>query len=101
MITTITNEEAIEKLISQLENFVWTERESQELEALRQGFLKTYHKDRIENLTKEEYFQGLGRKQGCMAYDLEWGTSKLGSIKGGSKQNTNTAMKLTLLKSNR
>jgi len=36
-------------------------------------------------LTKEDYFTGLGRKQGCLAYDLEWGTRKLGSIKGGSK----------------
>jgi hypothetical protein len=64
---------------------VWTEKEIQEREALRQQFRATYNKERIDNLTKEDYFAGLGRKQGCMAYDLEWGTKILGSIKGGSK----------------
>lgn len=85
MTTTIINEEAIEQLISRLDSFVWTEKNSQEREILRQQFVTSYNKDRIENLTKEDYFAGLGRKQGCMAYDLEWGTKILGSIKGGSK----------------
>lgn len=85
MTATIINEEAIEQLISRLDSFVWTEKDSQEREALRQQFRKTYNKERIDNLTKEDYFAGLGRKQGCMAYDLEWGTRILGSIKGGSK----------------
>lgn len=79
------NEEAIEQLISRLDNFVWSEKDSQECEVVRQQFLETYNKDRIDNLTKEDYFAGLGRKKGCMAYDLEWGTRILGSIKGGSK----------------
>lgn len=85
MTSVIINEEAIEKLVSRLDSFVWTEKDSQEGEALRQQFRATYNKERIDNMTKEDYFAGLGRKQGCMAYDLEWGTKILGSIKGGSK----------------
>ncbi len=85
MTATIINEESIEQLISRLDTFVWTEKDSQERETIRQQFLSTYNKERIENLSKEDYFAGLGRKQGCMAYDLEWGTKILGSIKGGSK----------------
>lgn len=85
MTTTIINEEAIEQLITRLEGFVWTDNDNQNREALRQSFRETYNKNRIDNLSKEDYFAGLGRKQGCMAYDLEWGTNILGSIKGGSK----------------
>ncbi len=48
-------------------------------------FLETYNKEFIKNLKKEDYFPGLGKKDGCIAYDLEWRTRKLGSIKGGSK----------------
>lgn len=85
MTTTIINEEAIDKFITRLGSFVWTDKESKEREAMRQNFVDTYNKERIDNLNKEDYFAGLGRKQGCMAYDLEWGTRILGSIKGGSK----------------
>jgi len=85
MTAIIINEEAIEQLIFRLDSFVWSEKDKQELETLRLQFRTTYNKDRIVNLTKEDYFAGLGRKQGCMAYDLEWGTRILGSIKGGSK----------------
>ena len=60
MTATIINEEAIEQLISRLDSFVWTEKVSQERETLRQQFRATYNKDRIDNLTKEDYFAGLG-----------------------------------------
>ena len=85
MTTTIINEEAIEHIITLLDSFVWTDKDYLEREDLRQKFSETYNKERIDNLTKEDYYAGLGRKQGCMAYDLEWGTRILGSIKGGSK----------------
>ena len=81
----ILSEEAILNLSTRLDNFVLSVKDIQEHDTLRQQFLETYNKDRIENLSKEDYFAGLGRKQGCMAYDLEWSTRKLGSIKGGSK----------------
>ena len=79
------NEEAIDQMVHELDSFVWTDNDRDEVEALRQTFRQTYDNQRIDNLTKEDYFTGLGRKQGCLAYDLEWGTRKLGSIKGGSK----------------
>ncbi len=85
MTEAILNEEALELLLQKLDNFVWTDKAKEERDRLRQNFLQTYDKQRIENLTKEDYFAGLGKKQGCLAYDLEWGTSALGSIKGGSK----------------
>jgi hypothetical protein len=85
MTAAIINEEALEQLISKIDSFVWTDKEKEEIETLREDFRQKYNKERIDNLIKEDYFSGLGRKQGCMAYDLEWGTRKLGSIKGGSK----------------
>jgi hypothetical protein len=78
-------ENALEQTIQKLESFVWTDQKKQEIETMRQGFVQTYDNERLNNLTKEDYFAGLGRKQGCLAYDLEWGTKTLGSIKGGSK----------------
>lgn len=79
------NEDSIDQIINKLDSFVWTSDDREERETLRQQFKETYNKDRIKILNKEDYFAGLGRKQGCIAYDLEWGTRKLGSIKGGSK----------------
>ncbi len=57
----------------------------EEHEKLRKYFFDNYEKKKIENLKKEGYFTGPGKKKGCIAYDLEWATRKLGSIKGGSK----------------
>lgn len=79
------NEEAIDRILLELDNFVWTDKMEQEHEKLRQYFSENYDKKKIESLKKEDYFAGLGKKKGCIAYDLEWGTRKLGSIKGGSK----------------
>ena len=85
MTEAIINEEALEHIIQKLDSFVWTGKDKEERDILRQHFQQTYDKQRIEILTKEDYFAGLGKKQGCLAYDLEWGTRPLGSIKGGSK----------------
>jgi Endonuclease NucS len=81
----IINEDALELVIQKLQSFVWTDQNKQEIELMRQDFAQTYDKAKLNSLLKEDYFAGLGRKQGCLAYDLEWGTKKLGSIKGGSK----------------
>lgn len=85
MTEAIINEEALEHLYQKLDSFVWTDKDKEERDILRQHFQQTYDKQRIDSLRKEDYFAGLGRKQGCLAYDLEWGTRPLGSIKGGSK----------------
>ena len=85
MTEVIINHEALDQVIQKLDSYVWTDKEREELDTLRQQFQQTYNKQRLDNLKKEDYFAGLGRKQGCLAYDLEWGTRQLGSIKGGSK----------------
>lgn len=79
------NGETLELTIQKLQSFVWTDQNKQEIESIRQDFVLTYDDAKLNKLTKEDYFAGLGRKQGCLAYDLEWGTKPLGSIKGGSK----------------
>lgn len=76
------NEEALNQVLQKLSSFVWTEKDKEERDNMRQQFRETYDKDRINALTKEDYFAGLGRKKGCLAYDLEWGTRSLGSISG-------------------
>lgn len=81
----VINDESIEKIILKLDSFVWTEEKINEVNKLRTDFRQVHSKEEIENLKKEDYFAGLGKKQGCLAYDLEWGTRSLGSIKGGSK----------------
>lgn len=85
MTEAIINEEALEHVVQKLDSFVWTDKDKEERDNLRQHFQETYDKQRIDSLTREDYFAGLGKKQGCLAYDLEWGTRPLGSIKGGSK----------------
>ena len=81
----IIKEEALEQIIQKLQSFVWTDQNKQEIELMRQDFAQTYDKAKLNSLTKEDYFIGLGRQKGCISYDLEWGTLSLGSIKGGSK----------------
>ena len=85
MIEIIIKEEALEQIIQKLQSFVWTDQNKQEIELMRQDFAQTYDKAKLNSLTKEDYFIGLGRQKGCISYDLEWGTLSLGSIKGGSK----------------
>ena len=85
MTTIIINEDALEQIIQKLDSFVLTDQDKQEIELMRNDIAQTYDKAKLNSLTKEDYFAGLGRKQGCLAYDLEWGTRPLGSIKGGSK----------------
>ena len=85
MTTIIINEDALEQIIQKLDSFVLTDQDKQEIESMRNDIAQTYDKAKLNSLTKEDYFAGLGRKQGCLAYDLEWGTRPLGSIKGGSK----------------
>lgn len=85
MTQTAINEEAIDQIIHKLDSFVWTDTDKNVRDQMLQEFRDYYNKEKIEALTKEDYFAGLGRKKGCIAYDLEWTTKKLGSIGGGSK----------------
>lgn len=79
------HDEAIELIINKMNEFKWSENETQERELLRTDFIATYNKGLINKMAPEDYFLGHGRKKGCLAYDLEWTTGLLGSIRGGSK----------------
>lgn len=51
---------------------------------LRQEFTETFPKEKVRNLKPEDYFPGMGKKKGCMGYELEYATRELGSISGGA-----------------
>lgn len=51
---------------------------------LRQEFIETFPREIIKDLRPEDYFPGMGKKKGCMGYELEYATRELGSISGGS-----------------
>jgi hypothetical protein len=78
-------EETINKMESVLSKFNFSEEKETKKHDIRNQFKEYFNKDRINDLKKEDYFLGLGKKKGCIAYELEWGTKELGSIKGGSK----------------
>jgi hypothetical protein len=80
----VINQEAIEHITDSLSSFVYSKETAQEVDDIREQFKSVYNKEHIENLTIEDYFLGHGRKQGNLAYDLEY-RIKTGSIKGGSK----------------
>ncbi|OHD19830.1 MAG: hypothetical protein A2Y34_10415 [Spirochaetes bacterium GWC1_27_15] len=79
------NQETIEEMHLKLNNFGYSVEKEKSLIDLRNNFKNYFNKDKINNFQKEDYYAGLGKKEGCMAYELEWGTLQLGSIKGGSK----------------
>lgn len=85
MTNIIINDEAIDFIIHSLDSFVWTARDFEERETLRQQFTRMFDKHRIDNLKQEDYFPGHGVKKDCMFWELEWGTKKLSSISGGSR----------------
>lgn len=78
-------EEAIELMHSELSNFSFSQERKEKMENKRKEFKEYFNEDKLKKLQKEDYFAGLGKKKGCLAYELEWGTKELGSIKGGSK----------------
>jgi len=80
----IINDESIDKIALYYTNHKG-EKDYNNLFTLREKFVKEFDNNRIISMKQEDYFLGHGKKQGCMSYELEWGTVNLGSIKGGSK----------------
>lgn len=78
------NNDALDQLIKGLGRIGFPDEDKEQRDNLRRDFQQRYNKQKIDGLTKEDYFAGLGPKGNCLAYDLEWGTVLLGSIKGGS-----------------
>lgn len=76
--------DAKEKMVEKIKDFRLSEEEVSKREKMRDEFVTVFTKEKIKGLTPEEYFPGLGKREDCMGYQLEWGTIPLGSIKGGS-----------------
>jgi hypothetical protein len=79
------NLEMIEEMHLKLNNYGYSLENEKRIIELRNKFSTFFNKNKISSFDKQDYYTGLGQKEGCMAYELEWGTLDLGSIKGGSK----------------
>lgn len=77
--------DALDKLVDEFKNLNVDQDEESKIEEARQKFVSYFNKSKIKALSKEEYYQGLGKKTGCFTYELEWDTKNLGGIRGGSK----------------
>ncbi len=76
--------DSIGKLLEEFKNLKIDPNEEKEIEEARQKFVDYFNKDKISALSKDEYYQGRGKKTGCFTYELEWDTKRLGGIGGGS-----------------
>ena len=76
--------DAISKLFEEFKNFKIDPNEEKEIEEIRQKFVDYFNKDKISSLSRDEYYQGRGKKAGCFTYELEWDTRRLGGVGGGS-----------------
>ena len=56
----------------------------QELETIRQEFLRRFPREQIKHLSLEEYAVGHDAYKESFCYWLEWETGDLGSVRGGS-----------------
>lgn len=88
----------IEDMINGFENFQYDENEIEKFETLRKNFVYYFNSEKIKNLKKEEYFEGLGKKEGCLTYEIEHKLRKLGSIRGGSNSKFGTVEDFPLIK---
>lgn len=80
----LINHEAKEIILEKIKDFSISQEEINKRESLRDGFVTMFTHRKIKELSPEEYFPGLGKKDECIGYQLEWATRPLGSIKGGS-----------------
>lgn len=55
-----------------------------DLEALRQSFVARFPRERLEQMTLEDYALGHDNYKDSFCYWLEWETADLGSVRGGS-----------------
>jgi len=76
--------DAKEVILERVKEFHLSDEELKKRIQMRNEFVSVFTHERIKNLTPEEYFPGLGKKDDCIGYQLEWATRPLGSIKGGS-----------------
>jgi len=77
-------QDAFDKLHTEFKNISFNETEENNIEEARKKFVSYFNKNKLKSLSKDEYFQGRGKKIGCFTYELEWATKNLGGIGGGS-----------------
>jgi len=75
---------AKEIMLDRIKEFNIPEEDILKRSKMRGDFVSLFTPEKIKNLSPEDYFPGLGKKDDCLGYQLEWGTRPLGSIKGGS-----------------
>jgi len=80
----IINHDAKETILEKISEFSISDEELNKRVEMRNDFVTMFTTEKIKKITLEEYCAGLGEKEGCMGYQLEWATKPLGSIKGGS-----------------
>ncbi len=80
----ILNLNAKELILEKINEFSISDEDLNKRVEMRNEFIATFTTEKIKRVTAKEYFPGLGEKDGCIGYQLEWGTRPLGSIKGGS-----------------
>jgi hypothetical protein len=80
----LINHDAKEIFLEKIKEFGNPEEENQKRNQMREEFVTRFTPANMRNLKPEDYFPGLGKKEGCIGYELEWATRSLGSIKGGS-----------------
>ncbi len=85
MMLTKIDDGVLELLIIKWKSFNFSDEEQNKMSEMRNNFRLKFTKNKIQKLSNDEYFIGLGKKEGCMAYELEWSTLEIGSIRGGSK----------------
>lgn len=76
--------DAKEVILEKVKEFHLSDEDLNKRIQMRNEFVSVFTPARTKNLTPEEYFPGLGKKDDCIGYQLEWATRPLGSIKGGS-----------------
>lgn len=75
----------LKEMFAKYKAFSFSPHDQKAFDDKRSAFVAMFDSSRIQELKKEDYFAGLGKKEGCLSYELEWSTIELGSIKGGSK----------------
>jgi hypothetical protein len=76
--------DSLENIVSKYSTFTYSEEEQTIHDEKRKHFRQYFDSNFIKKAKIEDYFQGHGKKEGCLTYELEWGTMELGSIRGGS-----------------
>ncbi len=80
----IIMDDAKELMLEKIKDFRVADEDAAKRSDMRKEFVATFTPEFMKNLAPDKYFPGMGNKDDCIGYQLEWATRPLGSIKGGS-----------------